>query len=61
MRRSERASAEFLPKHFSSPYNAFLDLQRGAALGEEIAISFEAPPEPAGSRPTLRSLAAQLV
>ena len=40
---NERASADFLPKHFSSSYNGFLNLQRGAYLSDEIAISFEAP------------------
>ena len=39
----DRASADFLPKHFSSSYNGFLNLQRGAYLSDEIALSFEAP------------------
>ena len=40
--KNDRASADYLPKHFSSSYNAFLNLQRGAYLGDEISISFEA-------------------
>ena len=40
---NERASADFLPKHFCSTYNGFLNLQRGAYLSDEIAINFESP------------------
>ena len=36
-----RASADFLPKHFSAPYDGYLDLQKGAILGPELPINFE--------------------
>ena len=42
-------------QHFSSSYNIFLDLQRGAYLSDEIPISFEAPIE--APRPSLLSSA----
>jgi len=36
-----RASADFLPKHFSAAYDGYLDLQRGALLGPELPINFD--------------------
>ena len=36
-----RASADFLPKHFSAAYDGYLDLQNGAILGPELPINFE--------------------
>ena len=40
-----RDSSEFLPKHFSQPFDAYVDLQRGALLGPEIPIDFESVQE----------------
>ena len=36
-----RPAADFLPKHFGEGFDAFLDLQFGARLSAETAISFE--------------------
>ena len=36
-----RRSDKFLPKHFSSGFEAFLDLQGGASLGPEQRVTFE--------------------
>ncbi len=36
-----RASSDFLPKHFSTQYDEYLDLQNGALLGPELPINFE--------------------
>jgi hypothetical protein len=36
-----RDASDFLPKHFSSRFARFLDLQRGAELGPEMTVTFE--------------------
>ena len=36
-----RKSSDFLPKHFSQPYDGYMDLQNGALLGPELPINFE--------------------
>ena len=35
-----RVSSDFLPKHFSAPFDGYLDLQNGALLGPELPINF---------------------
>merc|ERR1740136_197705 len=38
----DRTLGDFLPKHFSAQFDGYIDLQGGAKLGPEIAISFDA-------------------
>lgn len=38
----DRTLGDFLPKHFSSQYDSYVDMQNGAKLGPEITISFDA-------------------
>jgi len=37
----KRSASNFLPKHYSLEHQEFLELQKGAALGPELPISFE--------------------
>jgi hypothetical protein len=38
----DRTLGDFLPKHFSSQFDSYVDMQGGAKLGPEITISFDA-------------------
>ena len=38
---AQRDASTFLPKHFSSAYPHFLNLQQGAELGPEMRVTFE--------------------
>ena len=46
---AHRISSDFLPKHFSSAYDGYLDLQNGALLGPELPINFDSVKEEVSS------------